>query len=195
MQDTEQNTALAVSQLMLEQLASMAEYNQWMNNTIYQAAAQLSPAALAQPRGAFFGSILGTLNHLVVADTIWLQRFALHPASADALAPVAALETPAALNQMLFTQLHQLRDRREWLDQIIRQWVAQLRPEDLLQVLRYHNMRGQAATKVLGKLLQHFFNHQTHHRGQLSTLLLQAGVDIGVTDLLVLLPNANLEPG
>lgn len=61
--------------------ALMAFYNQWMNAKVYDAASKLTAAELNEERGAFFGSIFGTLNHIVVADTIWLKRFATHPSS------------------------------------------------------------------------------------------------------------------
>lgn len=173
----------------VEYITTMASYNQWMNAKIYSAASQLSAAELAQDRGAFFGSILGTLNHLIVADTLWLKRYANHPANFTALAPIFSLEKPTALNQLLFDELAPMQARREMLDQTIIQMVAAITPADLTHVLHYSNAQGIAAQKPFSKLLIHFFNHQTHHRGQLSTLLFQAGVDVGVTDLAALIPN------
>ena len=64
-------------------------------------------------------------------------------------------------------------------------WVPQLTEADLAGIFEYRNMKGDTFRKHFGGVLQHFFNHQTHHRGQASTLLTQAGVDIGVTDLVV----------
>ena len=69
------------------------------------------------------------------------------------------------------------------LDEMIVQWTATLTDENLTSVLRYTSMKGVAARKSFSQLILHFFNHQTHHRGQASTLLFQAGIDIGVTDL------------
>lgn len=166
----------------------MAAYNAAMNQQLYAAAATLPDAALTLERQAFFGSILGTLNHIAVADTIWLQRFAGHRAGFGALAAARALPTPSRLDQALAGDLAALRTERVALDAIITALVDQLREEDLAHILRYTNSRG-AQQKHFGSLLLHFFNHQTHHRGQASTLLFQAGVDIGVTDLLALIPN------
>lgn len=167
----------------------LATYNQWMNSKVYEATSQLGDTALAQDRGAFFGSILGTLNHIVVADTIWLKRFASHPASADALRPIADLPTPASLDQALFEAFGGLHEHRKWLDEQIIHWVSALTEEDLQFVLSYRNMKGVPANRQLSALMLHFFNHQTHHRGQTTTLLSQAGVDVGVTDLLALIPD------
>ena len=168
----------------------MAEYNAWMNAKVYQAAGQLTPAALAQQRGAFFGSILGTLNHLVVADTIWLKRFAAHPAQWHALQPVRALALPERLDSVLFTDLPAMTSHRVWLDGVISALADALTDADLSSTLHYTNTKGAPFARALSGVLMHFFNHQTHHRGQVSTLLSQAGADIGVTDLLVLLPDA-----
>ncbi|GAB2864218.1 DinB family protein [Pseudoduganella ginsengisoli] len=168
----------------------MAEYNAWMNAKVYEAAARLPPAELAQDRGAFFGSILGTLNHLVVADTIWLKRFAAHPAQFTALDPVRALALPQQLNAVLFTDLAEMTVHRVWLDGVISAFADALTEADLASSLHYANTKGVPFTRQLGGVMMHFFNHQTHHRGQVSTLLTQAGVDIGVTDLLLLIPDA-----
>jgi uncharacterized damage-inducible protein DinB len=126
----------------------------------------------------------------VVADTIWLKRFASHPAQHTTLEPLRQTTMPAALNQILFAELPALRAHRDRLDATITEWIVGLTDADIQHVLRYANMKGVPAKKQLGALLIHFFNHQTHHRGQASTLLLQAGEDIGVTDLLALIPDA-----
>ncbi|MBS98337.1 MAG: damage-inducible protein DinB [Oceanospirillaceae bacterium] len=167
----------------------LASYNQWMNNKVYEAASRLSEAELARDRGAFFSSILGTLNHLVVGDTLWLKRFATLPGCEAALREVAELPDPESLNQVVFSDLEALLERRVWLDEQIVRWIGRLSEQDLTQVLGYHNTKGVRSDKRLSSLLLHFFNHQTHHRGQVSTLLCQAGVDVGVTDLLALIPN------
>ncbi len=168
----------------------LARYNEWMNNKLYEAAATLPPGELEADRGAFFGSLFATLNHIAVGDTIWLKRFAGHPRFAAALAPVAALPAPAALDQLLFDSLPALRERRAFLDRLVLSWTAALAEDDLDAVISYRRFNGEANNRQLGMLLLHFFNHQTHHRGQATTLLSQAGVDVGVTDLLMLVPEA-----
>nr|WP_222935165.1 DinB family protein [Pseudomonas fluorescens] len=165
----------------------MATYNQWMNRKLYDAASTLTDAQLAVDRHAFFGSILGTLNHLALGDTVWLKRFAQHPAGFAALAPLSSVAMPGDLKQVAFGTLGELSDRRAWLDQLIIDWAHSLREPELDHRLHYHNMRGMPADKPFFSLLVHFFNHQTHHRGQATTLLTQAGVDVGDTDLLALI--------
>ena len=170
-----------------EHSALMATYNQWMNRKLYDAASTLTDAQLAVDRHAFFGSILGTLNHLALGDTVWLKRFAQHPAGFAALAPLSSVAMPGDLKQVAFGTLGELSDRRAWLDQLIIDWAHSLREPELDHRLHYHNMRGMPADKPFFSLLVHFFNHQTHHRGQATTLLTQAGVDVGDTDLLALI--------
>ena len=167
-------------------LRLLAQYNTWMNAKLYEAAGALSDAALNADRGAFFGSLMGTLNHIVAGDTIWLKRFGALSASAT-LDPVRALPAPSALAAVFSTELAPLRAHRAMLDAVIEAWIAALNVQDLDATLPYQSMKGMPGTKRLGSVLLHFFNHQTHHRGQASTLLSQAGIDIGVTDLLMLI--------
>jgi uncharacterized damage-inducible protein DinB len=174
---------------MTPQTASlMAEYNRWMNDRLYAAAATLDPAALTADKGAFFGSILGTLNHIAVADTIWLHRFAQHEAAFAALGVLSGFPRPSSLTQPLAADLAGLGHYRRELDALIERWVAGLTPEHLSADLAYSNMAGVRSVRCFGALLLHFFNHQTHHRGQVTTLLCQAGADVGVTDLLAVIP-------
>ena len=167
--------------------ALLAQYNQWMNRKLYAAADVLPAAALAQPRGAFFGSILGTLNHLVVADTIWLQRFAAHPAHALVLQPVLKMETPAALDVLLFPEWAALKQQRQRLDALILHWVQSTPVPTWDLPLAYANTGGDRLCKPMDLLMLHVFNHQTHHRGQTTTLLSQARVEVGETDLRALI--------
>lgn len=172
-----------------EYVKTMATYNQWMNARLYAVAGQLSPNELSAERNAFFGSIIGTLNHIVVGDTLWLKRFAKHPSGFVSLEPIRALETPTALNQILFSNLEDLLARRTIIDSAILRCAGELTETDLSCILTYTRMSGGSARKPFDSLLVHFFNHQTHHRGQVTTLLSQAGADVGVTDVLALMPD------
>lgn len=166
----------------------MAAYNRWMNRKLYDAARMLPAEAQHASRGAFFRSVFGTLNHICVADIIWLGRFARALPEMRALTPAAGLVPPTSLSQPLAEDLDRLWPRREWLDGIIETWVSELADGDLLRPVHYSNMRGEPGCKQLFLLMVHFFNHQTHHRGQATTLLSQAGLDVGVTDVLALVP-------
>lgn len=175
--------------LVKEQLILMSRYNTWMNQRLYETVRTLTPREFTQDRKAFFGSICGTLNHLAVADTIWLKRFSQHSQAFTALDSVRQLNIPSALDEILFSEFVALKHYRQYLDDVIEQWVGSLADSDLDSVLHYTSMKGITAKKIVGQVLFHFFNHQTHHRGQVTSLLAQCGLDMGATDLLLLIPD------
>ncbi len=166
----------------------LATYNQLKNAKVYAAASRLSAIELDRDRGAFFGSIQGMLNHLMVGDTIWLKRFATHPSSSSALHAVADLPSPIGLGQNFFNDISCLAKHRVWLDQQIVNWVTQLSRRDLDSFLSYYSTQGVPSQKQYSSLILHFFNYQTHHRGRVSAVLSQAGEHIEMTGLLALIP-------
>jgi len=169
----------------------MADYNQWMNQKIYEAVGTLSPEKLHQDQGAFFGSVFASLNHICVGDTVWLKRFESVLKDIDAYAPIVALTMPESLDAFLANNFIDLKDRRVLLDEALLEITSLLTEETLLQPISYQNTQGVTSNKTLFNLLMHVFNHQTHHRGQVTTLLSQSGIDIGVTDLVFIQPNVN----
>lgn len=168
---------------LTQHVCLMAQYNAWMNIKLFDTAAKLSEQALTEDKGAFFGSILGTLNHIAIADTIWLKRFAPHLPEHNALNLIRELAQPDSLGGIPFATLDALRARRLVLDQILTALAESLSDADLAITVRYTNSKGIISSKNLFGLLMHVFNHQTHHRGQVTTLLTQCGLDVGVTDL------------
>ena len=168
----------------------MADYNRWMNERLYAAALTLPEAEVGRDAGAFFGSLLGTLNHIAAGDTIWLHRFAGVPDDTILGPGLQGCPCPTALRQTMAPSLCELRAYRARLDELIVRWAATLTPGRLEAALGFRSLAGQACTMKFAHLVQHFFNHQTHHRGQASTLLFQAGVDVGVTDLIGVIPSA-----
>src|SRR5690606_1521823 len=141
----------------------MADYNRWMNQRMYEAAGRLAESEVTRARGAFFGSILQTLNHIAVADTIWLHRIAQGTDESGLRTEVARFALPTSLRQEIAGSLAGLRDYRGELDELIVQWSRTLTPGRLEASLVYRNMAGQAFSRKLGHLVLHFFNHQTHH--------------------------------
>jgi uncharacterized damage-inducible protein DinB len=157
----------------------MAAYNTEMNRRFYTAAAGLTDAARRQQRGAFFGSLHGTLCHLLWADTVWLCRFEGRPLPAVSLA-----ESPAMVEAFAG-----LRQAREAQDAAIEAWAATLTQAGLDRDLTYFSGAvGREMTKPMALLASHLFNHQTHHRGQAHALLTASGVDPGATDLPFVVP-------
>ncbi len=165
----------------------MAAYNRWMNQKIYRSAARLSEAELHADRKAFFRSVFGTLNHILVADTIWLKRFARHPSNFHALQAVLDIDAPSSLSQVLHDNFAQLEIARCVMDEIIIRMCSEAAVDDYIQPLRYVTTTGQGFVDDFAILVQHFFNHQTHHRGQITTLLSQSAIDVGATDLVAML--------
>jgi uncharacterized damage-inducible protein DinB len=156
-----------------EQARLAADYNAWMNDKLYAVCATLADHDRKRDRGAFFRSIHGTLNHLLLADLVWMGRFD------------GAVFRPKSLDQELYASFEELRSHRVALDERIRRWTHGLRDAALESKLVFTSIVDKKQRSVtLWKVVLHFFNHQTHHRGQLTTLLHQAGVDYGVTDLL-----------
>jgi uncharacterized damage-inducible protein DinB len=157
----------------IEQAKDMALYNQWMNERLYSVCSDISDVERRRDRGAFFKSIHGTLNHLLLADKIWLGRFLNEPFQVD------------RLDQELYHNFNELTQARTETDESILQWVSSLTDEVLAGHLYYTSIVNPRPRKYEYWLaVTHFFNHQTHHRGQLTTLLNQCGRDCGVTDLI-----------
>jgi len=176
---------------MTDYLTRMARYNQWVNRQLYDKVELLPAAEIAKDRDAFFGSILGTLNHILVGDMFWLRRFASSKQCKDALDPIREMTMPSSLRDVLFNDIQMLQSKREEMDALILNFSATWNEEILASPIRYRNMAGEKHEQALGALLQHFFNHQTHHRGQVTTLLFQAGVDPEATDLIMMLMEEN----
>lgn len=156
-----------------EYARTFARYNRWMNGKLYDCAARLTAAQRKEDVGAFFKSIHGTLNHLLVADNVWMGRFE---------GPVFV---PQSLAQELHAEFDALRREREAMDVRIIEWMRRLTDDALAGELRYTSITNPAPRKMpMWLAVTHFFNHQTHHRGQLTTLLMQRAIDPGVTDLM-----------
>lgn len=149
----------------------LADYNAWANRHLYEACAALPPAALDAPRRAFFPSIMRTLNHLLVADRLWLSRLSG--------APVAM-----ALDTILFADFDDLRAARVAQDQDIADFIATLTDEVIASDLTYQSVTAGAYTMPRDLVLGHMFNHQTHHRGQVSNMVLEAGGKVLEIDLI-----------
>ncbi|WP_299599680.1 DinB family protein [uncultured Microbulbifer sp.] len=167
----------------------MAQYNKWMNEKIYTCAEKLSEDELAEDRGAFFGSVLGTLNHILVGDIIWLKRFSEHPKDFSSLIYLRNRAQPKSLAEVTHSDLSVLSSERKIIDEIIVSFSKEISQTDADSSLNYRNTKGEEFSKNFGHLLQHMFNHQTHHRGQVSTLFNQLGHDVGATDLLMCIPS------
>jgi len=151
----------------------LAAYNRWMNEHLYGVCAGLSDEERKRDRGAFFRSIHGTLNHLLLADRLWMARFTGTPFMVT------------GLDQELYSDFEALRQGHTRTDADIEAWTAGLSEAELSGRLEYTSVVSPRPGRCeMWLALTHFFNHQTHHRGQLTTLLSQCGLDSGITDLI-----------
>lgn len=158
---------------MYRPYATLAGYNAWANARVYDAAAALSDADYRADRGAFFRSIHGTLNHLLVTDRIWMRRF------------TGEGETYKRLDLVLFEGLAELRAARAAEDARIVAYANKLSDADLAGAIRYSRVStAEVFEQPLAPALDHFFNHQTHHRGQVHALLTGLGAAAPELDLL-----------
>ena len=151
---------------------TMARYNEWMNRRLYALCAGIDDAERRRDRGAFFGSIHRSLDHIVYADLAFLSRFTGTP------------DRVPELRATLYEDFGALREARAALDARLLEWAPTLSEAWLAQDLTYTSkVDGVTRTVPRWILVAHVFNHQTHHRGQVTTLLSQMGLDIGSTDL------------
>jgi len=155
-------------------IIEMAAYNGWQNNGLCRVVQAMDEADVRADRGAFFGSIFGTLNHLLWGDLLWMSRFDGGPAQSPVIADSAAFTASVA----------------DWADQRIRTdarivtWAAGVTASDLSGNLTWFSGSLNAeVAKPTATCITHFFNHQTHHRGQLHAMLTAAGQTPDATDL------------
>lgn len=151
-----------------------ARYNAWANARVYETAGALSDADYRADRGAFFKSVHGTLNHLLVADRLWMKRF------------TGEGEAPKQLDAILYENFAELRTAREAEDRRIVAYADGLTEEALGGVLRFRTIVNPTdMEQPLVPALFHFFNHQTHHRGQVHSLFTGLTGDAPSLDLMI----------
>ena len=166
--------------ITVEYAQLLARYNRWMNDKVYAVSEQCSDAERKADRGAFFKSTHSTLNHLVWADTMWLGRF-----TKDTPMEIATPTTPSGVD--LYVEWDALKAARSKLDQGLLSWASTLDQQWLEKDFSwYSGLTKSTRTAPAWLLVTHMFNHQTHHRGQVTTLLSQQGIDVGVTDLMMM---------
>ncbi len=139
----------------------LARYNRLANERLYASCAELDDAARRQDRGAFFRSIHGTLNHIMIGDRIWMARFE------------GGIVASTGLDAILHDDFDELHAARITEDARIEAFVASLDDIRLDDTLAYISHEGHAFEDPMAVLLPHFFNHQTHHRGQITAMLRQ----------------------
>lgn len=161
--------------LSLELMWLQACHNTWMNRNLYAVCARMSDEERKRDLGAFFRSIHATFNHILLGDRLWLGRLTDRPFHVTSLA------------QELYSDYDELRQEREKTDAEIEAFVLDLNETDLDKLLEYTSASDQQIRALRYKVvLTHLFHHQTHHRGQITTLIGQLGHDFGETDLILM---------
>jgi uncharacterized damage-inducible protein DinB len=156
---------------LLDHYRMLARYNAGANHRLYEACEGLSDTERKRDRKGFFASIHGTLNHLMVGDRIWMARFE------GGSAPSTGLD------QTLYEEFAALRKAREAEDARISGFVERLDSSFFEGTIRYINNEGRNLEDPAMLLFAHFFNHQTHHRGQVHDMLCQTGHPTPVLDM------------
>ncbi len=150
----------------------MSQYHLWMDERLYELVYTIPDEERKVDRGAFFQSIHGTLNHLLLGNLRWMGRF------------LDQTLTEADIGDILYESFDELRTAHLDCDRMIVEWAEQLGDawlaEEMVVVSGLYNTRWVYPRWVF---VTHMFNHQTHHRGQITTLLSQMGIDPGVTDI------------
>lgn len=154
-----------------EYFKTLAAYHRWAYEKLYDQVDRLSDGQYHLDRAMFFDSIHGSLNHLLLADRIWYGRFIDKPFELT------------GLDQELEEERTRLRDAIFDQCDTWEQYIAGLTESDLASELKYRNTKGRTLEMPMVYLLGHVFNHATHHRGQVSTALTQAGLEAPVMDL------------
>jgi uncharacterized damage-inducible protein DinB len=160
----------------MENLKMMAAYNRWANGLVYEAAAVLSEEELHRDNGAFFGSVFGTLSHLLTADRVWLNRF------------TGEGPRPSALDERPYATFAELQEARKSEDARIIAYVDSLSAAQLEKQISYTPLSTPGLVQHrLSPALSHMFNHQTHHRGQVHAGLTSLGKPSLAIDLIYFL--------
>jgi len=152
----------------------LALYNRWMNTKIYNATLKLSDEELKKDRSAFFRSIHSTMNHIFWADIGWISRFQ------GKTYPVER----GGMGEDIIEDYKTLSIQHMKMADHIVNWTQTLEEEALIADYSWTPAwGGEPITKPFCVLVTHLFNHQTHHRGQVTQMLHPMGIDIGNTDL------------
>lgn len=163
----------------------LAQHNQSLNQRMIEATARLPRDQQWANLGAFFKSIMGTLNHLYVTDIVWLQRVNAGTIPFSELSDVARIDSRGwNYSTIVFDELSAFATARNELDDIIVNWSGSLADRNLNESMHYQNLRGLEYNKPLGAIVLQLFTHQIHHRGHVTCMLAQQGEKIDGTGFL-----------
>jgi len=169
----------------------MAEYNKRINEQLLTCCLRLSAEDLIKDTFSFFPNVISYWNHILFGDLILLRRLAANNISSLTLSDFNCLPTPKSPNDIYHDNLDEIMVLRRKVDALISQYSHGLSDSECEQSISYQTTEGERITKKVADITQHIFNHQTHHRGQLTCVLSQLGVDYGCMDLPVIVANGS----
>jgi uncharacterized damage-inducible protein DinB len=169
----------------------MSLYNQRINTQLLGCCLNLSNEVLNKDTNSFFPSIIAYWNHLLFGDLILLSRIASNDIAQLNDQALSIFPSPKSPQDIYHTQIKELAKLREQVDVVIVDYCANLTDEACGKLITYTTTEGELITKVVADITQHLFNHQTHHRGQLTCVLSQSGVNYGCMDLPVIVPEGS----
>ena len=157
---------------MKELLHTYARYHGWAMDILLKATDGLSDAQLRAEAGLYFTSVHGTLNHLLLCDRLYRGRLIGQPYRVTSLSAIVE-DDRGRLAAALRTET------AAWED-----IVDSFTEEALASPYTYTNVRGLHTTVKLGDCFLHYFNHATHHRGQISAVITREGLPPAEMDLI-----------
>ncbi len=166
----------------------LALYNQRMNKQLLAVCSKLTHKQLHQNTSSFFPTIMAHWNHILFGDLIMLQRLVVNELVSVEATVLAKLPVSKSVSDTFASNLDELSELRELVDSIYIEITNQFTSKSYSQIVRYTTTEGLVIERTVGQFCQHIFNHQTHHRGQLTCLLSQCGLDFGCTDLPIVVP-------
>ncbi|MGF1684256.1 DinB family protein [Photobacterium minamisatsumaniensis] len=166
----------------------LALYNQRMNQQLLAVCAQLSPEQIQQETHSFFPNIMAYWNHILFGDLIMLQRLIANEVVDIESLELDQLPVAKSVNDSFVSTVEELRELRARVDSIYISITHAITADICCQLVRYTTTEGHVIERNVGEFCQHIFNHQTHHRGQLTCILSQFGLNFGCTDLPVIVP-------
>lgn len=176
---------------LVKNFQRMSAYNQRINEQLMSSCTSLSNVELNQESHSFFSSIISYWNHILFGDLIMLKRLASNNISKITLDDFIGLPTPKSPKDIYYSEFTELVTLRRKVDVLINTYCDNLTDEACEKLVNYTSTEGKVITKVVADITQHLFNHQTHHRGQLTCVLSQLGVDYGCMDLPMIVPEGS----
>ena len=169
----------------------LSHYNQRINTQLIDCCTSLSNDVLVKETNSFFSNVISYWNHILFGDLILLGRLASNHIAGISLNDFTECPTPKSPNDIYHNKFSDIAILRKAVDELIIKYSSNLTDDDCQKFITYQTTEGESITKAVSDVTQHIFNHQAHHRGQLTCVLSQIGVNYGCMDLPVIVPEGS----